>query len=1090
MRHLYADFIDRVAKPMRYLGGEYQAVIKDDAAVSARVCLAFPDVYDIGMSHLGTKIIYSLLNRDPRIACERAFAPWLDMEAELRERGLPLISLETQRPLCEFDVVGISLQYELTFTNVLTLLDLGRIPLRSADRAEDATLVLVGGPTASHPEPIAPFIDAAFIGEAEELLPPLVLAWAALRREITAGARTRRDALAELAGTFPLYVPALYATSVDAATGMTVVGAPLDPRVPARVSRAMVADLDKYPFPSDTPVPYAEAVFERASVEIARGCTEGCRFCQAGMIYRPVRERSPQSIADSLIGGVERAGYEETGLTCLSTADFSSITPLVKQLAGELRKRGVSMSVASLRAYGLNEDLLDELALTRISGLTFAPEAGTQRMRDVVNKNVTEAHIEESSRRVYSRGWHRLKLYFMIGLPTEDDDDVRGIVETGWRMLHIGRGLVGHRAEITVSVSSHVPKPHTPLQWCAQDPEPEIRRKQGLLRQAAGAGNGRGGRGGRDTGLKLKHHNSGISFIEGVLARGDRRLAGVIEAAWRAGARFDGWDEVFDLERWAVALEAHGVDVAAYLGTRPVTARLPWDHIDVGLEDGFLLDEYRKALKGRASPPCGKVAGMLIHHTNLADAEPDRRKLVCYDCGVACDLSKMRADRLVALRTLGATQPTSRSGEVVADRSALPALVDVSERGGGSLAERVDDDDPGRQDAPGGVADGSESRDATRGGVNGPALPVKRGRESPLLINVSERGGGSLAERVDDDDPGRQDAPGGVADGSESRGGKSPLLINVSERGGGSPAESTASARNRETERAERVRLNGHHGAGAPYSTYRIRFAKVGRAAFLGHLDLMRLLARSFRRADLPLAVTRGFSPKPRVSFGPALGLGVPSLGELMDVDLEHVVPGRRSWEIGDAVRTELSADEVCDRLAGVCPPGIEIQSCAIVRLAGHPAAPAVPDAGLGKLIDAVDILIQPAADGIAHDAARLERLAAALLARPEAKIARGDKLVDVRPLVLELGVIDGEAAFKLCAALDWAPGPLLRARVRATADGSAKPAEVAKALGVWGPDDVRAQHALVARLGVVAGATRAVPVASMAVPPAVHAAD
>ncbi len=992
MRHLYADFIDRVAKPMRYLGGEYQAVVKDDAAVSARVCLAFPDVYDIGMSHLGTKIIYSLLNRDPRIACERAFAPWFDMEAELRERGLPLISLETQRPLCEFDVVGISLQYELTFTNVLTLLDLGRIPLRSADRAEDATLVLVGGPTASHPEPIAPFIDAAFIGEAEELLPPLVLAWAALRREITAGARTRRDALAELAGQFPLYVPALYATCVDPATGMTVVGAPLDPRVPARVGRAMVADLDKYPFPSDTPVPYAEAVFERASVEIARGCTEGCRFCQAGMIYRPVRERSPQSIADSLIGGVERAGYEETGLTCLSTADFSSITPLVKQLAGELRKRGVSMSVASLRAYGLNEDLLDELALTRISGLTFAPEAGTQRMRDVVNKNVTEAHIEESSRRVYSRGWHRLKLYFMIGLPTEEDDDVRGIVETGWRMLHIGRGLIGHRAEITVSVSSHVPKPHTPLQWCAQDPEPEIRRKQGLLRQAAGAGNGRGGRGGRDTGLKLKHHNSGISFIEGVLARGDRRLAGVIEAVWRAGARFDGWDEVFDLERWTSALEAHGVDVAAYLGTRPVTARLPWDHIDVGLEDGFLLGEYRKALKGRASPPCGKVAGMLIHHTNLADAEPDRRKLVCYDCGVACDLSKMREDRLVALRTLGATRPTARSGEVVTEVM-----------------------------------------------IGDPALSA---------------------------------------------------LVDVSERGGGSPAESVAGARNRETERAERVRLNGHHGAGAPYSTYRIRFAKVGRAAFLGHLDLMRLLARSFRRADLPLAMTRGFSPKPRVSFGPALGLGVPSLGELMDVDLEHVVPGLRSWEIGDAARSELAADEVCDRLAGVCPPGIEIQACTIVRLAGHPAAPAVPDAGLGKLIDAVDILIQPAPDGIAHDVARLDRIAAALLAKPEAKITRGDKLVDVRPLVLELGVIADEAALKLCAALDWPTGPLLRARVRATADGSAKPSEVAKALGVWGSDDPRAQHALVARLGVVASATHVLPVMPVSRPAVARAPE
>ena len=933
MRHIYADFVDRVAKPMRYLGGEYQSVVKETA--DARVCLAFPDVYDIGMSHLGTKIIYSLLNKQPRIACERAFAPWVDMEAELRARGLPLVSLETQRPLHEFDVLGVSLQYELTYTNMLTLLDLGGIPLRAADRAPDATLVLVGGPVASHPEPIAPFIDAAFVGEAEELLPSLVLAWAQLRREIRAGKRTRADALAELASRFPLYVPSLYATEIDAATGMTVVGAPLDARVPARVSRAMVRDLEQYPFPSDTPVPYAEAVFERASVEIARGCTEGCRFCQAGMIYRPVRERSPQSIAQSLIDGVDKAGYEETGLTCLSTADFSSITPLVKQLAGELRKRGVSMSVASLRAYGLNEDLLDELALTRISGLTFAPEAGTQRMRDVVNKNVTEAHIEESSRRVFSRGWHRLKLYFMIGLPTEEDDDVRGIVETGQRMLRIGRELVGKRAEVTVSVSSHVPKPHTPLQWCAQDPEDEIRRKQQILRHGVARLPG-----GREPGLRLKHHHSGISFVEGVLARGDRRLADAIESVWRAGARFDGWDEVFELERWVAAFAQHGVDVAAYLGTRPVTARLPWDHIDVGLEDGFLLAEYKKALKGRASPPCGKVAGMLIHHTNLVDAEPDRRKLVCYDCGVACDLTKMREDRLVALRVLGATD-----------------------------------------------------------------------RQAPRIEEAADR----------------------------------------------------------ETERAERVRLAGHVGAGAPWSTYRIRFAKVGRAAFLGHLDLVRLLARSFRRADLPLAMTRGFSPKPRISFGPALGLGIPSLGELMDVDLEHVVPGARPWE-QTGERVELPADDVRARLAAVCPPGIEISDCTIVRLPGHPLGETA--VGLGKLIDAVDVVIKPAPDGITYDAARLGRIAAAFLAKDTAPVTRsshkGDRVIDVRAFVTELDVITDAAADAVCAALDWPAAPLLRVRVRSTSDGSAKPAELARALGVWGHDDPRAPHAQIARLALV----------------------
>ncbi len=961
-RHIYADFIDRVAKPARYLGGEYQAVVKTGPDVEARVCLAFPDVYDIGMSHLGTKIIYSLLNKDPRIACERAFAPWTDMEAELRARSLPLVSLESQRPLSEFDVVGFSLQYELTFTNVLTILDLGGLPLRAADRAESAPLVLVGGPVASHPEPLAPFFDAAFVGEAEERLPALVLAWAALRKQILAGARTRIDALAELASAFPLYVPALYETHVDAETGIVVVGAPKDPRAPARIDRAMVRDLDAYPFPTDTPVPYAEAVFERASVEIARGCTEGCRFCQAGMIYRPVRERSPQSIADSLIGGVDKAGYDETGLTCLSTADFSSITPLVKQLAAELRKRGVSMSVASLRAYGLNEDLLDELALTRISGLTFAPEAGTQRMRDVVNKNVTEAHIEESSRRVFARGWHRLKLYFMIGLPTEQDDDVRGIVETGLRMLKIGRSLVGGRAEVTVSVSSHVPKPHTPFQWCAQDSLDEIQRKQAMLRHTAG----------RERGLRLKHHDSGVSFVEGMLARGDRRLADVIEAVWRDGARFDGWEEVFDLERWQRVLTEHGVDIALYLGTRPVTARLPWDHIDVGLEDGFLLSEYRKAMKGRASPPCGKVAGMLIHHTNLADAEPDKRKLVCYDCGVACDLSKMRGDRLVALRVLGANEKPAPRGENV---DAGGALVDVSERGGGSPAE----------------------------------------------------GGGDKRE--------------------------------------------VRKAKDRETERAERVRLNGHKDAGLPYTTYRIRYAKVGRAAFLGHLDLVRLLARSFRRADLPLAVTRGFSPKPRMTFGPALGLGVPSLGELVDVDLEHAPTGLRTWEATDEhPRVELAPDEVRERLASVCPPGIEIHGCAIVRLNGHPLAKK-PDAGLGKLINAVDVVIKPAPDGITYDAARLERIAAAFLAKTSAPIARGDRTIDVRLLVSTVDVISGEAAAKLCGALEWGDAPaVIRARVSATSEGSAKPSELARALGIWGADDPRAEHALVARLGVVEG--------------------
>jgi radical SAM-linked protein len=386
------------------------------------------------------------------------------------------------------------------------------------------------------------------------------------------------------------------------------------------------------------------------AIEIARGCTEGCRFCQAGMIYRPVRERDPEEIVDTIVNATKKGGYDEVGLTTLSTADYSCISPLIKKVMEKLRPEMTSLSVASLRAYGLDEDLLDEIRSVRATGLTFAPEAGTQRMRDVVNKNVTEEDLIRTAHRVLSRGWRRMKLYFMIGLPTETDEDVAGIMETGRRMKSIGaeyhpRGAVG----ITVSVSSHVPKPHTPFQWCAMDSLDEIERKQDVLRDLA-----------RKYRLEFRRHDPRTSYLECVLGRGDRRMANVIEDAWREGARFDSWNDQLRWGAWLEAMDRHEeIPYDLYLGTLPTDARLPWDHLDMQLEPRFLATEYRRAMRNKLSPPCGKPAGAVVHHANLQEHEEDERILVCYHCGVECDMARMREERGEFLSKLRAFEPAA-----------------------------------------------------------------------------------------------------------------------------------------------------------------------------------------------------------------------------------------------------------------------------------------------------------------------------------------------------------------------------------------------------------------------------------------------
>ena len=665
--HPYASFFEQVEKPTRYTGDEHGSVRKEWNSVTSRFCLAFPDIYDIGMSHLGFRILYKILNDQPDCLAERCYTPWVDMRDMLLSGGEFLRSLENARPLSDFDVVGFSLQYELTFTNILHMLDLGGIPLRAEHRGDADPLVIAGGPVATHSESVSIFFDAILIGDGEEAAVEIARSWT---RDKHLGL-SRKERLQNLCKIRGVYVPSLYQVEEDPETGFQVVTGTLYADAPLPIERRLLENLSDFPFPDDGPVGGPEAIFDRMSIEVARGCTEGCRFCQAGMIYRPVRERDPEQLLATVERAIEKSGHDEVSLTALSTADVSCISPLIKRLVESTAPRRISLSVASLRAYGLADDLLDDMKKVRATGLTFAPEAGTQRMRDVINKNVTEEQLMETAERVCTKGFDKMKLYFIIGLPTEEDDDVRGIIQVGRNALLVAKRLRRSRARVTVSVSSHVPKPHTPFQWAAMDSLEELRRKQQLLKEECSYVKG----------LNLRTHYSVTSVLEGILARGDRKMGYAIERAYLNGATFDSWDEHSRMDLWDEALDHFKVRRADYLGSLPIRARLPWDHFDIGLEEGFLAREYQKALKSRLSPPCGKVAGTFIHHTNSADAEQDQRKLVCYDCGIACDMTTMREQRIEYLEKLDAKTSD--------DRVRLPIL------GGAEEDEELDSSEEG-----------------------------------------------------------------------------------------------------------------------------------------------------------------------------------------------------------------------------------------------------------------------------------------------------------------------------------------------------------------------------------------------------------